>query len=869
MDNEQIPMWNTYPTLPKQLPPRGGSQPWTTTRCHRLLRPLKTNISALRREIELENSQNLRKNPDANSLGGSVGGALLDRSNVQHTYSKRGRKATRPNDEQLATQASRTSQTIKKARRKMQPGEIILPTPVIRRARGYQLSSPLQQPRWTDSNSAREGKKTLGSMRGQRSPSVVSELESELQTLKNRVSSSRLSLYESLLRAVHSLLAATSAPVPGSRANKSLLAMCLRRLPEYIDELEYWEQRDAEEQGTKSTLQDSKVSGEVYEEVAAILPPFRNGCSHLRQLVRADGLRLIRNAMVENLLDPRVAVLLIKLCAKMKAHTEAEGLLETLLGLDMTCSGTAAPPNGKDVVYPKPKGMDSTFEEGRKLAPLKALRDFAKESERPQFMLGQLSKLMSTQKLPLEWLSTKEFVSIWSGIVRTLSSNKICDDTVSFAIQTITTLASQAKKTKYSLKAEPTNARTLSQQTLLSTISTVATLPLLQRDTTDLLSHRERQDDTSVMSQRVQQILQSCIFEMRRYRKLTWITTVLDLGAFYASIPLNSGPSGEKDVSLLFTPTDNPGRDARQHREAATALICTLAQCMGRGAAEASHNSLTRLLDRLETAVQGENAIPRSLRADCAFFLAERTLDLRDLAFAESFNHQVSAIALDVKTPRPRQPASSPSAKFRWDEGIAEWVTATPAAAEKPPGLPPSSSPPPRRRSLRGRSLRANGETCQEGDAEVGGRSPRGVSDGDDGAASDDSAKHMVFKQGTKRRRRNRGKAAVEGPRKRRLVATVAAAATAAATTGGSGSLLLPPQSSEDESDDDDDYEPDEQGHSKDPPRIYGRSRHARKESDSSLREGEPMRRRAAVLKPYRSLLNSAGAELSDDELGW
>lgn len=849
MDHEQFPAWNTYPALGKQLPSRGSSQPWTTTRCHRLLRPLKTHIAALRREFEVENSQSVSEDPDANNMEDSVGGAVLDKSKVQHTYSKRGRKPTRPNDEQLVEHASRASKAMKLARKKLQPGEIVLPTPVIRRARGYQLSSPLQQPRWTDSNSAGDGKKPFGSMRGQRNSSVVSELESELQTLRNRVSSTKLSLYESLLRALHSLLTATSEPPPGSRANKSLMAMCLRKLPEYIDELQYWEQRDAEEQGTKSTLQDSKVSGEIYEEVVGILPAARNGCPQLRQLVRADGLRLIRTAMTENLLDYKFAVLLIKLCSKMKARSEAEGLLETLLDLGVTCSGNAAQ-NAKDAVYPRPKCMDSTFEEGRKLAPLKALRDFAKESERPQFMLRQLSKLMSTQKLPLEWLSTNEFVSIWSGIVRTLSGNEICDDTVSFAIHTITTLASQVKKTAYSLKAEPTNTRTLSQQTLLSTIATVATLPLLQYDTTSLLLHRKRQDDTSIMSQRVEQIMKSCIFEMGRQRKSTWITTVLDLGAFYASIP-RIGTSGEKDASPIFTQTNNPGKDARQHREAATALICTLAQCMGRGASEASHNSLTRLLDRLETAVHGENAIPRGLRSDCAFFLAERTLDLRDLAFAESFNNEASEVGLDAKT-GPRQPASSPSARFRWDEGIAEWVTATPASAEKQQRPP---SPP--RRSLRSRSSRADVETCQETSAEVDSRSPRGISDEDDGAASDDSAKHMVFKQGTKRRHSSSGKAAAGGTRKRKLVAA-----------GGTTSLLLVQQSSEAEvEDDDDNYE---EGHFEDinKARIRSSVGQEKKERDNSLRDQEPLRRRAGALKPYRSILNKAGAELSDDELG-
>lgn len=734
-------------------------------------------------------------------------------------------------------QASRTSKAMKLARKKSQPGEIFLPTPVIRRARGHQLSSPLQQPCWSGPATDGDGKKSLSTTRGPRNLSIVSELESELQTLRNRTSPAVLSLYEALLRALHSLLTATTEPSAKSRANKSLMAMCLRKLPEYIDELEYWEQHDAEEHGTKSTLLDSAVSSEIYEEVVAILPPAHNGCPQLRQLVRAHGLKLIKNAVAEDLFDQQFAVSLVKLCSKMKAYPEAEGLLETLLNLDVASSGNAAS-KSKDTVYPRPKCMGSTFEEGRKLAPLKALRDFAKVSERPQFMLGQISSLMSKQKLPLEWLATKEFAAIWSGIVKTLSRKGVCDAAVSFAIHTITMLASQARKQEFSLKPEPNDARILSQQTLISTITTVATLPLLRCDAASSLPHSIRQDDTSVTSQRVQYIIRSCIYLMRRRRKPTWITTVLDLSAFYASISHNDSSATTEAMSLIL---NNQKSDivARQHREAATALICTLAQSMGRGAPEASHNSLTTLLDRLDTALQGEMTIPRSLRSDCAFFLAERTLDLRDLAFAESFNNnETGDVELGVKTTL-RHPASSPSVKFRWDEGIAEWVTATPAVAKRQQ---------PRRRSLRSRSSRAGIETCQDGGAESGNGVFNGFSD--DEAASDDSAKHLARKRTLKRRRSGMP---VAGRRKQRKMAAT----------------YHPSLQSEDDGEDNGDEEESCNGKVT----QNGRTRHGQEnEGDNSSSGRAFKKRRTVALKPYRSILktmsNTGGAELSEDELG-
>lgn len=101
LGNGQVSTWNTQPALRKKLPPKRGTQPWTTTRCHRLLRPLKTHISALRREIELENSQRLSEGADGNAIEGIVGGVNLDKSKVQHTYSRKGRRPKRSNGEKF------------------------------------------------------------------------------------------------------------------------------------------------------------------------------------------------------------------------------------------------------------------------------------------------------------------------------------------------------------------------------------------------------------------------------------------------------------------------------------------------------------------------------------------------------------------------------------------------------------------------------------------------------------------------------------------------------------------------------------------------------------------------------------------------
>ncbi|KAI7783112.1 hypothetical protein LA080_012566 [Diaporthe eres] len=621
LDTQNRTSWHTHSSSRRGQSARESLQPWTPTRCHRLLRPLKTHISALRREIDLEDSERLSDDVAQD------GAAETNRSSLQHTYSRRGRNAqARPSTSVGPKNSStRTPKRIPK-RSITQPGEIVLPTPIIRRARGQQLSSPIQQPPLADAAGVITGKKRFADFRGQRTPSILAALESEMQPLRSRVSATKFSLYDSILRTVHSLLTATAVSPPSSPANRSLVAMCLRMVPEYIGELEYWEQHDAEEQGTKSTLQNSEISNEIYGELETMLPT-SHAAGHLRIVVRAQAIKVVRDSIAEGLLDDSFSILLIKLCCRTKSLREGEELLQELT----------------DRTYPKPRGADSTFDESRKLAPLKTLRDFARESGRPQFMQRQLSKLLTQQRLPVLWLSTSEFGTIWSSMIKTLSRNDICDDTTSFTVQMITALSTQARLETMSLRTHSNDLKSLSQQTLISAITAISTLPILGQEARDSSVCQTAQIHTSSASQKVGYIIQRC---------------------------------GQESV------------EGRQHYEAVTSLIGAIAQCCGRGSTQPSHYYLSRLCDQLEHEFSSDGT-PRTLRMDCAFVLAERTNDLRDLAFAESLDASMSKQHV-ISTPRRKSALSA----YRWDEDICEWITVTPAPLQRQRSIPSSLSPP-------------------------------------------------------------------------------------------------------------------------------------------------------------------------------
>lgn len=603
--------------------------------------------------------EDLERSSDGVSQDGDT---KTNRSSLQHTYSRRGRKARgRPSISGTPKHSSVCTPKKRSKRSITQPGEITLPTPVIRRARGQLLSSPVQQPPPTEAEGVVPGKKRFADLRGQRVPSVLTALESEMQPLRNRVSSTRYSLYDSILRAVHSILTATAVPSPNSPGSRSLVAMCLRVVPEYIGELEYWEERDAEQLGTKSTLQNSEVSNEIYGEIEAMLPNSPTA-GHLRVVVRAHAIKVIRDSIAEGLLDDSFSILLVRLCCRTKSFREGEELLQ-----DLT-----------DCSYPKPRGVESTFDESRKLAPLKALRDFARESARPQFMQRQLCKLLRQQQLPLLWLSTKEFSTIWSCMVKALSRDETCDDTVSFTVQMITTLSTQTKLEAVSLRTHSSDLKNLSHQTLVSAITAVSTLSILGQEAIDSPVCQTSQTSTSSATRKSAYIIQRCMYELRRTRKSSWPATVLILAAFFTNTLPASHKGSIVSGVLGRIMTGQESIESRQHYEAVTSLVGAIAQYCGRGSAQPSHYYVTKLCDELEQELS-PIASPETLRMDCAFVLAERTNDLRDLAFAESLD---ATRTEEQVIPTPRRKSVSSSA-YRWDEDICEWITVTPAPARR------------------------------------------------------------------------------------------------------------------------------------------------------------------------------------------
>ncbi|KAK3944605.1 hypothetical protein QBC46DRAFT_251660, partial [Diplogelasinospora grovesii] len=652
----------------KQSAAHEQAQPWTATRCHRLLRPLLTHITALRKENARTAVACLGTEPPlpVDSCGSrdyflgkrprEESASECPEKRIRHRYStKASRKATQRNtpvdeqhgqhDQPVQTQRYRVSANFS--------DELGLATPFLRRVRDHRPSSPLQP---LDEVSRQT--ETIQNNRRCQHPRRCRKgrcvFESEVAALRTSIDPQRHTLYESIFRALDSLLRATSPSKNEAAAPKSLLAMCLRKVPDYVAELEWWERKDAEEGGTRSALKDSQISFEVYSELESL--GAAEGWRHLCIVVRSHGVRVIQEAVSEGLVDVDVADLLLSLCREYMPPRECESLLDSII------SGQ----------YRSPSSPDEPLFESRALRPLRALKTY--DTSGCAMMTRKLSELLSNRLLPAEWILTGDFSAVWAWAIRLIADSRPCEDAVGFLMEVIEALCDLISVKRPRMRRVTGMSRDKAPKTLTAVVAALAGMVLLAEE--GFSQHTERQSTTKIerLRNRVEYVVRTCSAKLRnrKDRGGQLGTYMLGLCAFLC---LGTNSAAESVQAAWWTLRECRGTDSwwRQH-DATMIFTSSVAHCCSRGSSLSPNAYLTQLCDKLEALDLPGHPL-NNIRVDAAFCLADLTGDLRDLSFAESL--RAERIAGDSA------PAHSPGkrtafAGFRWDEGISEWVTASP-----------------------------------------------------------------------------------------------------------------------------------------------------------------------------------------------
>jgi hypothetical protein len=301
------------------------------------------------------------------------------------------------------------------------PGEVTVPTPVIVRARDTNTRSSKPEA-YSEQPLAKWNK-----------PPYYSS-SCYLSTLKFITDPATWQLYEGLSSGLDALLRATTtcdndySSSPGSPRGRlgarSLLSMCLRRVPEYIKVEEMWDELESHETSGVFASRESDVASSVFSELECLGTSSQGGWNGLLEVVRSHGIRIICDALRDGLLCERVGEVLVWICIENTAFGEAETIISTMISAIKK--------------YPKPTKTDSLLFHRPICIPLAILNTVATMSSRRGHQFRELEALFRTGRLCKEWLTCRDFTKIWQEAIQAVTErNPNYPDAMLFATTAI------------------------------------------------------------------------------------------------------------------------------------------------------------------------------------------------------------------------------------------------------------------------------------------------------------------------------------------------------------------------------------------------------------------------------------------------
>lgn len=607
------------------------TQIWTAARCQRLLRQLECRLVSLRKLV------NEARQPQTSHT---------KRTNISQEPAKHSKRARQTYGRRRST-----------------------PVPV----------KPAESPTSTPPRSLR----TLGSMKIERTPSRVGRIDfttpalcsldlqdqnlhslsecskpkatgaaslfAELQSLRRIVPDSQYRIYEIIFSWLSGLLGSTE-PLGQSAHPKSLLGMCLRKVPDALAVIEDWDRQTAAMEGKSLKWESSKASIELYEQLESF-GSTNIGWKSLKLVVRAHAISLLTTAVVEGLFEPPFVRLLADLCISLECRAEAARLVSSLkLPLTVPC------------------GSASTLLESSAVQPLGAIL----KSLHGQGTIGPswycLSTLIKDKKLPPSWLTSRAFQSVWTrGIEILLHRRTPVAPVIDFMCAAIDQLLLEDGK---ALKTEePSEDETLTN-VLAAVAAAIWTLGTEMNDNEPWKLHSVR---------RLLFTLESCALQQETHLGTTRNRGLLIvvLARFLAAgmIDKNVVSSTTKNHAIydcLKLLTVRNGTPTQTQYRQTLLLACSVAQYRG----QACHLPCHDILSEIRT-LFNELGLPtwfqNGLVSDGAFVLAQRTRDLRDVAFAERLPTAGKG-TLDTSTI---------FSGWCWEEGIGEWILPSPGQKQR------------------------------------------------------------------------------------------------------------------------------------------------------------------------------------------
>jgi hypothetical protein len=221
------------------------------------------------------------------------------------------------------------------------------------------------------------------------------------------------------------------------------------------------------------------------------------------------------------------------------------------------------------------------------------------------------------------------------------------------------------------------------KNTLSSVLTTLSSIVVLSMDTPT--QNQRKLGTTSPAYEYISTLLRSGLLQSRLSGISSSAGTLLLLA--YLVVQHERGDFAQADsyyISLLPEYLSQVGdnfMDVSTVYNDATMFICRIARCCGRGASSSGFAHIERLHRILETQMgDGDINVLKSLIVDSAFAFAQQVSDRKHLDYAATLDEKFSARLIKASSDlESLSDCDEDSSGFRWEEGIGEWVTATPA----------------------------------------------------------------------------------------------------------------------------------------------------------------------------------------------
>ncbi|CAE7014717.1 hypothetical protein P3342_003987 [Pyrenophora teres f. teres] len=668
--------------------------PWTTSRCNRLLRPLSSKLAKLRKEIQRPSLTTAE--PRTASSAFATKGSPQKTTNFTRPANKpRGfdkatdpdwRPGAKPGAGRKTTYGGRGKARVASLQRAgshagngSRPGEIAF-TPLISRM-GQQLCSSPQAP----ISPLRKYTKNRGPLLVPMTTSLPADLRK---------------LIHGLLEAYAHLLQATAPSDQRKRkGTRSLMGVCLRNVPVYIELEEHFAMLDKLHEDAD---EDRDIANEIYEHLESHFEQEHGrGWRPFKHVVRAHATTLICDAITDEVLGLENALMLVTHCENASAWDEAEKLL---LAYAPLLESATMPINTRADLF-----------DAQRSPYLHAVKNFAQRTGRYRCLYGLLEHMVALELLPLEWLAADCMRSVWDRLVHTIFENdrRTIADAHRF-FETVT-LASMGLPDARLLEDEVTgsisrrfvpSSRVELRHALDTTFSSLLTVLC-----SIALVHSGRENGPGqAIARRIIWTLDATVIAIATQDDIPNELRLLDADVADVQLMAQRGLWINFASSLLhlkdccndsaMVSLDTPNAFGLMNWLAAQysssninfasvlATLPSLISSIARGTGRIWNDDGFEQLQRLVTALMTTSGcrLPhklwtlKRLALESAMEFAQVTGHADHMAYAHDIEKkmQTQGRLVIMQSPSLKKDSPTTSGGFRWEEGIGEWVTCTP-----------------------------------------------------------------------------------------------------------------------------------------------------------------------------------------------